>query len=169
MNDEFVRFNHIEYSDPSLKFYDKVKYFFKLNHSSRNKSIYFGDCRKYAQNQEISLNDRKSMQLKLNIYNYFDFVSLGLLFVSIRYHKKQGYLSTNSRLLELYIFIKYMFYVYAYFSTKLFILKYFSDKQLFDYYSNKEYNNALYSAELRKKADYYRERARVKLENQEDK
>ena len=135
----YDKFSYVKVSDPEYNLNEKLKQFWFIYSNNKNKSAYVNDCKAYYINPTKDIEkDRNKMNTYVKCFMYSDIVFLGGLIYSLNLHNKKGYLNTNSKLLNLYIIGKFMFYTFSFYTIKFYILKSFADPLLFDYYSIKE-------------------------------
>ena len=151
---EFRKYSYIQVSNIDNSLSKKVSYFFKLNNNWRFKNAYYADSKSIINDNTVSIDDRLRIKRNVSLYNILDYFIIGTLGVSIYNHYKKGYLSTSSKLIDIYLIVKFTFYLYSLFSIKFLIFKTQNDPILYKYYSEREYNNVIHSSKIRQSSEY---------------
>lgn len=150
----FRKYSYIQVSNIDNSLDMKINYFFKLNNNWKFKNAYYTDSKSMINDSSVDINDRFRIKRSVYLYNILDCFIIGTLGLSIYNHYKKGYLSTSSKLIDIYLVVKFSFYLYCLFSFKFLIFKTQNDPILYKYYSEREYNNVMYSKKIRESSEY---------------
>lgn len=159
---KFEKYSYFKVSDPNSSFWTKLQTFWQINSKSSFRSAYNADANAILHMDEVSLIDRTKMSSYIKGSHICDYLSLVIVGLSVRKHYKLGYLNTDSRLVDVYLASKFLFYLFFIFSAKFFVFKWLCDPILYDVYTKIEYKNALYSKKLTEESSRIRELTMIK-------
>lgn len=138
------KFSYFDVSKPNQTIFDRFNNCNKIFFNKFYYSSYISDCSFYSEKMvEISSKNRDIVRNRHRYYKFGDYAILSFIGYRIYHHIKKGYFKTNSRLLDIYIFLKLTIYLVSLFYLKFYIFKSSIDPFLFEYFSIKEYNVAL--------------------------
>lgn len=142
-------FLYCKASNPENNFYQKLKFFFLINFQPRNRSKYYIDSKFLIEETEVlSFDQRQSIKSIQSVDYLLDGLILVLLGFSIKRHYKLGYFSFTSRLVDVYLLIKFSFYIVFLSSIKFYYYKSMLDQYMFTVYAKKESEMAVYSSKI---------------------
>lgn len=159
---QYEKYNYTFISKPNQTIKEQIHNTFFIFNNRNHRSNYIKDIVALSNENKFDYDKRKTLLKWNKYYKYSEFLIFGFISFSLRHHYKKGYFSTNSRLIDAYILGKMLLYIYGFFAFKFSLLKYNLDPILFEYYSVKEFNNALYSDNLVKTSNDIRELSQLR-------